>query len=92
MKVEVFYDRFEEVKLWGADLAEHLGNVYSKDSRFVVLFASKHYAEKAWPTHEKRFAIANLIGGSGSCLLPVRFDNTEIPGLPPRSASWISGF
>jgi len=81
--ITVFYDRFEQVNLWGADLAEHLGRVYGKDSRFVVLFASRHYAAKAWPNHEKQFALARHLKGDKGRLLPVRFDETEIPGLPP---------
>jgi hypothetical protein len=83
LDVSVFYDAFEQVDLWGTDLAEHLGNVYSKDSRFVVLFLSRNYASKAWPTHEKRFALARHLGGDEQRVLPVRFDETEIPGLPP---------
>lgn len=81
--VTVFYDRFEQVNLWGKDLAEHLGNIYSKDSRFVVIFASRAYAGKAWPTHEKRFALSRHLSGGGQSILPVRFDDTEIPGIPP---------
>jgi len=80
--VSVFYDAFEQVNLWGNDLAEHLGSVYGKDSRFVVLFLSRHYASKAWPTHEKRFALARHLSGDEERVLPVRFDETDIPGLP----------
>lgn len=77
----VFYDRFEQVDLWGKDLADHLGEVYGKDSRFVVLFASRHYAAKAWPNHEKSFALSRHLKGDRETILPVRFDNTEIPGI-----------
>lgn len=80
--VGVFYDRFEEVDLWGADLAAHLADVYAKRSRFVVLFVSQHYAAKAWPNHEKRVALGRLIKEGTGAILPVRFDNTELPGLP----------
>lgn len=80
--VSVFYDRFETVDLWGKDLAAHLGRVYSEDSHFVVLFASRHYAEKAWPTHERQFALSRAFKGDAERVLPVRFDDTEIPGLP----------
>lgn len=83
MGVSVFYDRFEEVDLWGKDLAEHLGRVYGQDSRFVVLFLSEHYAAKAWPTHEKRFALGRQLQAGGERLLPVRFDDTEVPGVAP---------
>ncbi|HEX2208072.1 MAG TPA: TIR domain-containing protein [Longimicrobium sp.] len=84
--VKVFYDRFEEVNLWGKDLAEHLGHVYGNDARFVVLFLSRAYAAKAWPRHEKRFALARQMEFGEERILPVRFDDTEIPGLPATVA------
>jgi hypothetical protein len=80
--VSVFYYRFEQVNLWGKDLAEHLGEVYGKNSRFVVLFLSRAYAAKAWPNHEKRFALGRHLADGQSRILPVRFDDTEIAGLP----------
>jgi hypothetical protein len=79
--VSVFYDRFEQVNLWGKDLADHLGQVYGHDARFTVIFASRHYAAKAWPNHEKSHALARLLRGDTGRILPVRFDDTEIPGI-----------
>jgi hypothetical protein len=35
-------------------LVEHLHKVYSGSARFCVMFISKHYADKVWPTHERR--------------------------------------
>lgn len=84
--VEVFYDEFEKVTLWGQDLAEHLGHVYGEDARFVVLFLSRAYVGKAWPSHEKRIALARLINQGVGALLPVRFDDSEVPGLPETIA------
>lgn len=81
--ISVFYDRFEQVNLWGNDLAEHLGEVYGKNSRYVVLFLSSAYASKAWPQHEKRFALGRLLASGTGRILPVRFDDTEIQGLAP---------
>jgi hypothetical protein len=79
--VSVFYDRFEQVNLWGKDLADHLGQVYGHDARFTVIFASRHYAAKAWPNHEKSHALARHLRGDTGRILPVRFDDTEIPGI-----------
>jgi len=81
--ITVFYDRFEQVNLWGKDLAEHLGQVYSRDAHFVVIFASRPYAAKAWPNHEKQFALSRHLRGETGKILPVRVDDTEIPGVPP---------
>jgi hypothetical protein len=79
--VRVFYDKFEEVELWGKNLADHLGRVYASGSRFVVMFVSKYYAAKAWPTYERQQAQAKAIQQKTEFVLPVRFDDTEIPGL-----------
>ena len=80
--VKVFYDKFEEVALWGKDLSEYLGLIYSGDARYCVMFISKSYAEKAWTTHEKRNALAKALNEKIEYILPARFDDTEIPGLP----------
>ncbi|WP_291157195.1 toll/interleukin-1 receptor domain-containing protein [Gemmatimonas sp. UBA7669] len=80
--VDVFYDRYEQTNLWGKDLAEHFGHVYGQDASFVVMFSSRHYAAKAWPNHEKSHALATHLKGVGGRMLPVRFDDTDIPGVP----------
>lgn len=78
-----FYDGFEKAKLWGKNLVEHLANVYQHRSRFVVMFISKHYVEKAFPTHERRSAQARALVAKEEYILPARFDDTEVPGLLP---------
>jgi hypothetical protein len=80
--IKVFYDKFETVQLWGQNLADHLSEIYGKRSRFVVMFVSKHYPHKGWPTHERQSAQARAITENKVVLLPARFDDTEIPGLP----------
>jgi hypothetical protein len=79
--VSVFYDNFEEVTLWGKNLTEHLHKVYSSSARYCVMCISKHYAEKVWPTHERRSAFEKAIESKEEYILPARFDDTEIPGL-----------
>ncbi len=82
--MRVFYDRSEEVELWGKDLAVALDEVYRKKARRVVLFISAAYARKAWTTFEKGCAIAGAIARIGQdFILPARFDDTEIPSLNP---------
>jgi hypothetical protein len=79
--VKVFYD--EMADLWGHDMAVHFDEVYRTESRFVVPFVSEAYAAKAWPRHEFRSALARAVEEEGRYILPVRFDDTEIPGLRP---------
>jgi len=81
--VVAFYDRYEEVTLWGKDLAEHFDGVYRKQGRFCIMFISQHYARKLWTRHERRSALARALEQREEYVLPVRFDDSEIPGLRP---------
>ena len=79
--IRPFYDDYEKAVLWGKDLYEHLDWVYQKAARYCVLFASEDYANKVWTTHERRSAQARALQSNQEYVLPVRFDDTEIPGL-----------
>jgi hypothetical protein len=61
--VRVFYDRYEQVDLWGKDLYTHLDDVYRKRAQFCVVFISKHYAGKLWTNHERKSAQARAFEG-----------------------------
>jgi hypothetical protein len=79
--VELFYDNYEEASLWGKNLVEHLYKVYSGSGRYCVMFISAAYAQKVWPTYERRSAFEKAIQSKEEYILPARFDDTEIPGL-----------
>ena len=79
--VRVFFDPFFETKMWGKELPEYLMKVYYKESRYCMIFISKEYVSKAWPTFELKCAIARRIESMGEYILPVRFDDSEVPGL-----------
>ena len=81
--VRVFYDKFESADLWGKDLVAHLQDVYQNRARYCVLFVSEHYVNKPWPRHERRSAQARALVADQEYLLPARFDDTLLPGLPP---------
>jgi hypothetical protein len=78
--ISFFYDQYEETKLWGKDLALHLSEVYRK-ARYTVVFVSKEYATKAWTRHEFQSALARAVLKQSESILPVRFDETDLPGL-----------
>jgi hypothetical protein len=79
--LDVFYDEFEEANLWGRDLYEYLDKIYSRASRYCVVFCSKSYAKKLWTNHERKSAQERAFREHEEYLLPARFDKTEIPGI-----------
>jgi hypothetical protein len=81
--VKVFYDEDYEVEAWGQDGVEYFTNVYQNRARYAVMFVSQHYAEKVWTNLERRAVLARAATQRGAYVLPVRLDDTELPGLLP---------
>ncbi|EPD8246238.1 toll/interleukin-1 receptor domain-containing protein [Yersinia enterocolitica] len=81
--VKVFYDSFEEEKLWGKDLYVYLSEIYKDKALYTIMFISEHYALKLWTNHERRSMQARAFQESAEYILPAKFDDTEIPGLLP---------
>ena len=80
--INVFYDEFVEVLLWGKSGAEAFEKVFAEQSAYVVMFISKEYRDKRWCRHERRAALSRMIEEKREYVLPVRFDDTQIDGLP----------
>lgn len=84
--VKVFYDKFVRAQMWGTDLYDFFDEVFQKHARFAVMFVSEHYVGKEWPNHERRSAQARALVQSSPYILPVRLDDSELPGLRPTVA------
>ncbi|HEU4869363.1 MAG TPA: TIR domain-containing protein [Pyrinomonadaceae bacterium] len=90
--VKAFYDSAEDekAKTWGENLYTYLSDIYQNKARFCLMLVSKHYADKLWTAHERDAIQARVFKEQGVYLLPVRLDDTPIPGLLPTVAflSW----
>jgi hypothetical protein len=78
---DVFYDKRETVDLIGNDLPELFQKVFSHDSEYVVVFASRHYVAKPWPRLEFKYVLSGVIGDRVK-VIPFCLDATDLPGLP----------
>lgn len=81
--IQVFYDQYMESELWGNDLYVVLDEVYRRRARFTISFISVHYVSKPWTRHERRSAQARALTEDDPYFLPVRLDDSVLPGLPP---------
>lgn len=84
--VSVFYDNDNSVDLWGKNLYRYLDCLYSKKARYCVMFISKEYGKRPWTIHESQSAQERMFNSYDSMnfqeyILPVKFDNTQIPGI-----------
>ncbi|MCI5217959.1 MAG: TIR domain-containing protein [Candidatus Electrothrix sp. LOE2] len=84
--IRVFYDAWEQADLWGKDLFQHLDAIYRSAARYCLIFVSKHYLNKAWTKHEIKSAQARAFNEDSEYILPIRLDDSELPGLAPTIA------
>lgn len=84
--IKVFYDKYEKATIWGKDLYSHLSYVYQKQAQFCVIFLSESYANKLWTNLECQSAQARALEENREYILPIRLDDSEIPGFLPTTA------
>jgi hypothetical protein len=85
--VLVFYDKEEQHRLWGKDLYSFLTEIYQKKSQYCIILISQDYLKSHWPNLERKAAQANqLILGDQEYILPIRIDDSELPGLLPTTS------
>ena len=79
----VFYDEYEESKLWGKDLTEELPKRY-EGAQYCIVFFSDSYKKKMWTYFERQVIISHFLKKRGKkYLLPVFLDGFDdnIPGV-----------
>lgn len=83
--VKHFYDNNEQVNLWGKNLSQYLDAVYFEKSLYFVPFISKEYIKKIWTRLEINSALDRNMKENRpdfqQYILPVRFDDTRVPGI-----------
>jgi hypothetical protein len=78
---KVLYDKYYEAEFARADLDTYLQKLYHDESDLIAVFLSADYERKEWCGLEWR-ALRDLIKRRQTAsVMPLRFDNTEIPGL-----------
>jgi hypothetical protein len=77
----VLYDQWYEAEFARPDLDTYLQGLYHDESELIAVFLCADYERKEWCGLEWR-AIRDLIKRrQGQDVMPLRFDNTQVPGL-----------
>lgn len=88
----VLYDKYYEAEFARPDLDVYLQRLYHDESELVAVFLCADYERKDWCGLEWR-AIRDVIKKrQASTVMPLRFDDTEIPGVFSIDGYvWIGG-
>jgi len=65
----------------GENLREDTERIYGPDSRYCVLVTSEAYKVSYWCTEEAKVARQALSQKGSAHIIPIRIDNTELPGI-----------
>lgn len=68
--------------LWGKDLYQYFHNLYSQRALYCIVILSKAYIDKLWTRHELQAAQERVFKEKSDYILPIRLDDTPIPGIP----------
>lgn len=77
----VFYDKRELAHLLGKNLYDRLSSIYKDEAQYCVMFLSAHYGQDRWTKHERESAQARAFEQNSEYIIPIRLDDTEIPGI-----------
>jgi hypothetical protein len=80
-RAEIFYAPFHQGELVGLDLDIKLERIYHDESEVIAVFVSSEYAAKEWTGHEWRIVRDVMKRRRAEDVIPLRFDDTPIPGL-----------
>ena len=79
--IKVLRDEYLADGRWGKDLIDHLVNIYSRKARYCVMLLSQYYPLKKWTEAERRAAQQRAFRDANEYILPIRLDDTEVPGI-----------
>jgi hypothetical protein len=67
-------------------LYQKFHQIYGRECRFFIPFVSKNYVERRWPKHELKQAQARDFKSDVEYILPLRIDDTALPGINDTTA------
>ena len=85
--VSVFYAPDEQADIIGRNLIDYLSDVYLTQARYCLVFVSASYLSSRWTNKiERRAAQERALDEDDRYIIPVRLDDTALPGLPSTTA------
>jgi hypothetical protein len=88
----VLYDRYYEAEFARPGLATYLQHLYHDESELIAVFLCTDYERKEWCGLEWRAVLDLIKQRQAATVMPLRFDDTEIPGLFSIDGYvWIGG-
>ena len=79
--IKVLRAEYHAAERGGSDIVTYIAEMYRTKARYCLLLISKHYPLKAWTEAERTSAREHALRDPEEYILPVRLDDTEVPGM-----------
>lgn len=79
LDVPVFYDEAFETNFLGKAWTKKFKEIFTDESRYVVVLLDKHHADKIWPTFEREHFAPRI---ADEQVIPIYLDETKFVGIP----------
>ena len=84
--LNVFYDKFETSNLIGKNLLEEFSEIYGSKADYCIILISESYCKKAYTNFERRNALDKLVFEKPDYIIPIKFDDSWVKGLPKATS------
>lgn len=89
--LKVLYDEYMAGEAPGTDWVDHLVNIYARKARYCVMLISKSYPLRKWTEAERKSARERALRDANEYIVPLRLDDTEVPGLSQSAGTMDLG-
>lgn len=79
--IDVFYDNYEKGKFRGANLYNHLNEVYYEKAKYCLMVISENYKRKLWYRNDRKSDQERAFKENQEYILPLKLDDVSIPGV-----------
>ena len=79
--IRVSLDEIDGPKAGSREPAAHLAETFARKSRFTLLLISRSFPQMDWKEVEQMTARLPADAAPGSSFIPVRLDDTDLPGM-----------
>jgi hypothetical protein len=78
--IRVYEDEYQATPLGVSDIVTHIAELFRIRARYCVMLLSRHYPLKKWTEAERTSAQEHALRDANEYILPVRLDDTLVPG------------
>ena len=80
--IRVFYQGALHASQWTEEFHKPLSEIFERCANYYLMLVSEQYVTNEWTAHRRAELHARTLALGADYVLPIRIDDSELPGLP----------